>query len=83
MRQTICALRPTFEKLFTVSKVQCKAQKTGAKDRHGAQKTGPECKTVYEIDPWVNFINNRIWHLSFMKLTPGQNILKTALSLLS
>ena len=36
-----CALRPTFEKLFTGAKAQPKAQKMGA---------GRE--TFYEIDPW-------------------------------
>ena len=34
-------LHPTFEKLFTVAKVQRKVQKFGV-----------ESKTVYEIDPW-------------------------------
>ena len=40
LRQTICALRSTFEKLFTGAKVQRKAQKIEVR-----------CKTVYEIDP--------------------------------
>ena len=40
LRQNICALRPTFEKLFA-----------GAKVRRKAQKFGVGLKTVYEIDP--------------------------------
>ena len=41
LRPAICALRPTFEKLFTDAKVRRKAQKIGVWH-----------KTVYEIDPW-------------------------------
>ena len=39
--QTVFALCPTFEKLFTGVKVWCKAQKIGVGG-----------KTVYEINPW-------------------------------
>ena len=39
-KKTICALRPTFKKLFTGAKVQLKAQKFGVGR-----------KTVNEIDP--------------------------------
>ena len=45
--QTICALRPTFEKLFTGAKVQRKAQKISV-----------ERKTVYEIDPSTYIFEN-------------------------
>ena len=41
LRQTIYALHPTFEKLFT-----------GAKVQHKAQKIGVGRKTVYEISLW-------------------------------
>ena len=44
LRQTICALCPTFKKLFTDAKVQ-----------HKAQNIGVGRKTVYEIDPWTGF----------------------------
>ena len=40
LRQTIWALHPTFEKLFT-----------GAKVQHKAQKIGVGGKTVYDINP--------------------------------
>ena len=40
LRLTVCAIRPTFEKLFIGAKVQRKAQKIGV-----------GCKTVNEIDP--------------------------------
>ena len=43
LRQTISALCPTFEKLFT-----------GAKVWHKAQKIGKKSKTAYEINPWSN-----------------------------
>ena len=45
--QAICALRPTFEKLFT-----------GAKVGRKAQKVGVGRKTVYEIDPRKNISNS-------------------------
>ena len=44
-KRTICALRPTFEKLFTGAKVQCKAPKIGIWR-----------KTIHEIDPGIKNI---------------------------
>ena len=44
LRQTICALRPTFEKLFT-----------GAKVQHKGQKISVGRQTVYEIDPVLEY----------------------------
>ena len=52
LRQTICALRLTFEKLFTDAKVWRKVQKIGV-----------GCKTVYEIDP-----RNQIYKEVFLYL---------------
>ena len=50
MRQTICALRPTFEKLFT-----------GAKVRRKAQKIDVGRKIVYEIDPGFVSLSGWSW----------------------
>ena len=43
VRQAICALGPTFEKLFTSAKVHCKMQKIGVGRN-----------TAYENDPWLH-----------------------------
>ena len=51
LRQTICTLRPTFVKLFTGTKVWCKAQKIGVGH-----------KTVYEIDPWLEIYDVKMWY---------------------
>ena len=60
------ALRPTFEKLFTGTKVWRKARKFGV-----------GCKTVYEIDPWIlngpvlgSHLKNRIKIWVWIKLWP-------------
>ena len=52
LRPAICALHPTFEKLFI-----------GAKVRRKAQKIGVGCKTVYEIDPWFLQFGAVSYHL--------------------